>query len=527
TRLDTMRDWKHTLLKAAVIPVLFILLIVKEPDLGTALVIFGVTGFMLLLAGMEWKYLAIGLGVALAWWLRGPILAFSPYKLAGLENLPFDGRVLAFAAACGVSTVILFGVIPAFRATEIRLAESVKAGEAAVIGGRGSLRVLSTIAAAEIATLLMLSTGAGVMLESFWKLRYQNLGFAPNHLIAATLTLSGPRYRDMEQQSAFADQLLERARNLPGVETAAITSSGEIPPGTWHATNVFMVEGRALPQPGHRPIARFQPASAGIFSVLKIPLLQGRLFDHVGNVVVVNRALVEKYFQKENAIGQRIRFGANTAPWCEIVGVVAGVKTSGLAAAPEPAVYYPYRQSDQMSNVGLILRSPLSAGVVAGELRNAVLSIDPNQPVATVESLDDRLTQSVSTPRFTAALLCAFAGLAASLGIIGVYGVVSCRVRWQMRELAVRQALGAQPRDVISLVLRQGLGMIAGGIVAGLAGSLALGRLLSGMLYEVRANDPVIMIGAAVLLSAVAFAACWIPARRAAGVDPLVLLRYE
>jgi predicted permease len=375
----------------------------------------------------------------------------------------------------------------------------------------------------------MLSTGAAVMLKSFWRLRYQNLGFAPDHLIAATLTLSGDRYRETAQRSAFVDQLLERAQILPGVESAAITNAGEIPPGTWHATNVFLVEGRGAPQPGHRPIARFQAASAGIFGILKIPLFEGRLFDasNRGNVVVVNRALVEKYFQGEKAIGQRIRFGGNTAPWCEIIGVVANVKTSGLAAAPEPAVYYPYNQSDQMSNLGLILRSPLSAGAVARGLREAVLSIDPNQPVATVESLDDRLTRSVSTPRFTAALLSAFAGLAAILGIIGVYGVMSCRVRWQMRELAVRQALGAQSRDVIRLVLRQGLAMIAAGIAAGLAGSLALGRLLSSMLYEVRATDPVTLIGVSSLLTAVALGACWIPARRATRVDPLVLLRYE
>ena len=473
------------------------------------------------------SFIACGLGLALAWWLRRPILAFSPYQLAGLDDLPFDGRVLGFAIVCGIATVILFGVLPAFRATEIRLAESVKAGEAAVIGGRGSLRILSIIAALEIATLLMLSTSAGVMLKSFWKMRYQNLGFAPDHLIAATLTLPGAR---SPKQFGFLDRLLERAQNLPGVEAAAITNSGEIPPGTWHATNVFLVEARAAdPRPGHRPIARFQPASSGIFSILQIPLLKGRLFALADRqpVVIVNRALIEKYFRDENAIGQHVRFGPNTAPWFEIIGIVADVKTSGLAAAPEPAVYYPYWQGDGLTYVGLILRSPLNAGVMASEIRKAVVNIDPNQPVATVESLDDRLTKSVSTPRFTAALLCAFAGLAAVLGIIGVYGVVSCRVRWQMRELAVRQALGAQAGDVIRHVLRQGLGMIAVGIAAGLAGSLALSRMLSGMLYEVRANDPLTLIGVALALSVIALAACWIPARRAARVDPLVLLRYE
>jgi predicted permease len=469
------------------------------------------------------SFAACGVGVGIAWVLRGQILRLSPYRLAGLEDLPFDGRVLTFAVACGVVTVVLFGLLPAFRATEVRLSESVKAGEAAVIGGRGSLRILSTIAALEIATLLVLSTGAGVMLKSFWKMRHQNLGFSPDHLIAATLTLPG---HPGAAQLAFLDQLLDRAQHLPGVEAAAITSAGEIPPGTWHATNVFYVEGRSEPVAGHRPIARFQPASSEIFSILRIPLWKGRLFGSE-NGVVVNRALVDKYFQDEDVIGQRIRFGSNSAPWREVIGVVGNVKTSGLTAAPEPAVYYPYSQSHGFNDVGLILRSPLDAGVVARELRKAVVEINPSQPVAKVESLDARLTESVSKPRFTAALLCAFAALAAMLGIVGVYGVVSCRVRWQMRELAVRLALGAQPRDLIRQVVAQGLLMIAAGIVAGLAGSLALGRLLSGMLYEARADDPLTLAGAGLLLSLVALAACWIPSRRAARVDPLALLRYE
>ncbi len=481
---------------------------------------------------------ACGLGVAIAGWLRRPILAFSPYKLSGIDALPFDWRVLMFAVACGVATVIVFGVLPAFRATEIRLAESIKAGESAVIGGRGSIRMLSTIAALEIATLLVLSTGAGVMLKSFWKMRYQNLGFAPDHLIAATLRLSGPQFRadpsrrDFDFRKAeFLDQLLERVQSLPGVEAAAITSAGEIPPGTWHATNAFEVDGKPVAIPGHRRIARFQQASPGLFGVLGIPLLRGRLFDGPPYAdahpnVVVNQAAADRYFRDENPIGQSIRFGSPQDP-VEIVGIVGNVKTSGLAAAAEPAIYVSYSKFDAITDAGLLVRSPLDVGVLANEIRKTVLGIDANQPVSKVESLDTRLTESVSTPRFTAALLCAFAGLAAILGIIGVYGVVSCRVRWQMREMAIRQALGAQPRDVVGHVLRQGVTMIAVGIVAGVAGSLSLSRLLSGFLYEVRANDPVTLVGSVAVLSIVALAACWIPARRAARVDPLVLLRYE
>jgi putative ABC transport system permease protein len=473
---------------------------------------------------------ACGLGVAIAGWLRRPILVFSPYRLSGIDSLPFDWRVLMFAVACGIATVILFGVLPAFRATEIRLAESIKAGESAVIGGRGSMRMLSTIAAFEIATLLVLSTGAGVMLKSFWKMRYQNLGFAPDRLTAATIRLSGPRYRTSPQDYAFLDQLLQRAHSIPGVESAAVTSFNEIPPGDWHATNAFFIEGRpADPLPGHRPIARFQRATPNLFAILQIPLLNGHLFDSSGraDACIINRVLAERYFRGENPIGHRVRWGSNDSSWSEIVGVVGDVKTSGLNAAAEPAIYYPYSTNDASPELGLIVKSPLGPETIANEIRKAVASIDPNQPVAKVETLDARLSESVSKPRFTAALLCAFAGLAAILGIIGVYGVVSCRVRWQMREMAIRQALGAQPRDVVGHVLRQGVTMIAVGIVVGVAGSLSLSRLLAGFLYEVRANDPVTLVSSIAVLSIVALAACWIPARRAARVDPLVLLRYE
>jgi predicted permease len=277
------------------------------------------------------------------------------------------------------------------------------------------------------------------------------------------------------------------------------------------------------------PLARYQQSSPDLFALLQIPLLKGRLFNSSDRpqVVVVNRALVERYFTGENPIGQSIRWGPKGSPWFEIIGIAGNVKTSGLDAAPEPAVYHPYSTAETTPDVGIIVRSPLSEDIIGNELRQAVIAIDPKQPVSTIAALNERLSDSVSKPRFVAALLSAFAALAAILGIIGVYGVVSCRVRWQMRELAVRQALGAQPHDVVSHVLRQAFSMIATGIAVGLGGSFALTRALSGMLYEVRANDPLTLALSATLLTIVALLACWIPARRAARVDPLVLLRYE
>jgi putative ABC transport system permease protein len=475
--------------------------------------------------------LACAAGIGLAFWMRGPLLALSPYRLSGLERLPFDGRVLGFAIALGILTTLLFGLMPAFRATEIRLAEAIKAGAASVVGGRGSLRVLSMVAAGEIATILILSTGAGLMLQSFWKIRYRNLGFQPERLVIATLELSGPRYREKTQQFAFIHELLERAQGLPGVQVAAVAASSDLPPGDWHATNTFAIEGQDHPLGGPRPLARFPRVSAGYFGIMGIPLLKGKLLEdsdaeNTTPVVVVNRALAHRYFNGENPIGRRIRTGGD-GPWYAIAGIVGDVKTSGLAAAPEPTVYLPYRQTDGLSDISLVMRSPLDAGMIADELRKTVASLDRNQPVASIQAMNDRLTESVSKPRFTTALLCAFAGLAVVLGLIGVYGVMGCRVRWQLRELAVRQALGAQRRDVVWHVLRQGLGIILPGLCLGLAGSIALSRLLSSMLYEVSATDPLTFVAASTVLVGVALLACWIPAMRAARVDPLASLRQD
>lgn len=475
--------------------------------------------------------LACGGGVAIAYAARLPLQAWSPYRAAGLDSLPFDGRVLAFAAALGMVTTLLFGLAPAFRATEIRLAEAIKVGAGPVIGGRGAVRTLSFIAAAEIATLCILATGAGLTMQSFWKLRYAGLGFDPSHLVAATLNLSSPRYQDPARQFAFVDRLLQRARAIPGVEAATVTQSKELPPGFWHATNGFRIDGRALAPHGQRLFARYPVVTPAYFPMLGVPLLRGRLLadsddENAAPVVVVNQELARRYFRGENPLGQHVRLG-NNSPAYEIVGIVGDVKGSGLAAAPEPAMYLSYRQSQGVSELAIVLRCALDPALVGGQLRRMVAEIDPNQPVATVESMNERLSESVSQPRFTTFLLAAFAGLAAMLGILGVYGVMSCRAAWQSRELAVRQALGAQRGDVIGHVLRQAAAMIIPGIAVGMLGSLALGRALGSLLYEVRASDPWTLAGVAAAVAAVALAACWIPAVRAAGGDLLASLRQE
>lgn len=278
-------------------------------------------------------------------------------------------------------------------------------------------------------------------------------------------------------------------------------------------------------------MARYPVVSPAYFALMSIPLLQGRLLQDSDGpnalpVVIVSQSLVSRYFEGENPIGKHVQTGSNDQPWRTIVGIVGDVKASGLASAAEPAMYLPYRQAD-IAEVGVLIRSPLSAGVVASEFRQAIAGLDANQPVATAQSMNDRLNESVSGPRFSALLLVAFAALAIVLGLIGVYGVTGCRVRWQLRELAIRQALGAQPREVAWHVLRQGIGIILAGLLIGLLGSISLSRLLASMLYEVSPHDPLTLSVLATGLTAVALLACWIPAIRVAGSDPLELLRHD
>lgn len=465
--------------------------------------------------------LACGMGILLAYGLRAPLIALSPYRLPGMEQFPFDWRVLAFASIAGMAATLLFGLAPALRATDVHLADAIKAGATTVTAGRGSLRSLSMVAAVEIALMLALATGAGLTIESFWKMRYVDVGFQPDHVTTATLNLSGLRSR------TFLAQLLERAQGVPGLESAAITN--DLPPGAFRAAqNSFGIEGTDF-APGQRPMGRYPAVSASYFRTMGIRLIRGRLIEDsdteaTAPVAVVNQTLARRFFPN-GAIGRRVR--TNGVEWSTIAGIVDDVKTDGLASSAQPTIYFPYRQTSGLGTVEFVMRSPLSADKMGNALRSIVAGLNPAQPVSHVTTMDARLTESAASPRFTAALLGAFASLAIVLGIIGVYGVMSCRVRWQLRELAVRHALGARAWDISAHVLRQGMSIIAPGLALGIGGSLALGRALSSMLYRVSPDDPTMLAAAAAVLGITALAACWIPASRAARLDPMAAMRED
>jgi predicted permease len=368
-------------------------------------------------------------------------------------------------------------------------------------------------------------------------MRYKELGFASHHLIAATINVNGLRYRDKNRQFAFVDRLLQRTAAIPGVESVALTNASEIPPGEWHATNNVRIEGRPLAVDSrHKALTRQQEVNAGYFHLLHIPLLEGRFIqdsDRNGSppVVVVGKQFAERYFAHESAIGHRLQTGEGPTEniLYTIVGVVGDVKTSGLAAAPEPVVYTPYSQTNggRLRELGIIVSSPLPVSAIAPEFRKTVQTIDSEQPIAGIATIDERLNASVSRPRFTADLLFAFSCMGILLAIVGVYGVITCRVRAQLREIAVRQALGAQPRDVISHVVWHGIRLIVPGVLAGVAVALAGNRLIANLLFQVKPNDFRTLAAVCACIVVAALGASCLPAVRVSRLDPLPSLRKE
>lgn len=478
---------------------------------------------------------ASAIGVLIAMGIRSVLVAFGPYSAGIYGNLPIDLRVVAFASALLIVTILVFGMVPAFRMSDFHLGEAVAAGQTTITGKRHNLRLLSVVGAAEIAIVIALSSSAALMLESFWNMRYKELGFDSEHAIAAKINLGSSRYHNKNREFSFIHQLLERTAALPGVEAVSPTIASEIPPGEGHATNVVTIEGRPLPlNSRHKALQRAQEVNAAYFKILRIPLLKGRLprdSDTANNlpVVVVNSQFAKRYFPGESALGHRLQTGERKNTWYTIVGVVGDVKTSGLVARPEPVVYTPYEQSDggRLRDLGIIIRSALPVGSIAPQFRKIVRDLDPEQPVAGIETIDHRLNASVSRPRFTADVLSVFSCFGVLLAIVGVYGVVSCRTRAQMREIAVRQALGAQHTVIISNILGHAVRLAVLGLLAGIALAFLGNRLISGLLFEVKPDDPAALVVVCAGIVSAVFAASFLPALRASRIDPLVSLRQD
>jgi predicted permease len=482
------------------------------------------------------------LGVLLAFWGQPLLAALNPIQAVGLgshlTDFRIDWRVLLFSLALTLLTGAGFGLAPALKAA--RASSLNKARAARPRGGAGAAggRSLGALVAGEIAVAAALLVGGGLLVQSFGRLRGLDLGFRPEGLIALELPLSPSRYPGPTEQVLFMEQLLERVRALPGVVSAGLTTNVPMQRGVT-LDSVFEVEGRPRARPSDVPITAHRLVTAGYMETLGVTLLQGRFLDSSDRagaqpVVVVSEELVRQAWPGEDPIGKRVRRlrSGVAGPWMSVVGVVKDVKEDRFGSRIDRPVWYmPYAQHTFPLPVSLPLNLVLRTGgdpaSVAADARAAVHALDPNQALAVGLPFPEYLADVLVPERFSAVLMAALAAIGLLLAALGLYGVMAYSVGQRTGEIGVRMALGARPRDVLRLVVGQGLPVIAAGLAVGLVGAWLLAHLLAGALYQVSPRDPATFTVVTLVLTAVALLACWLPARRAARIDPLTALRNE
>jgi predicted permease len=445
------------------------------------------------------------------------------------ETLRLDPGILLFALALALLTGLVFGLAPALQASRLDLHGALKDGGRAS-GGVAGQRLRSALVGSEIALAVVLLVGAGLMMKSLLRLMQVNLGFDPTNVLTMTVVLPAGKYTDPNRMVAYYQQAQERLAALPGVTGAGAVSQLPLQPGN---TTRFIVEGEPAPPPGQETEANIRVASANYFQALGIPLAQGRNFAEsdkadATRVAIINQSLAEKLFGGRSAVGRRLLFPSFPNQSVEIVGVVGDVKTTGLDQAVRPVLYYPFTQNASIAT-NLVLRAKADAAAVANAARNECRALEPDVAIFNVQTMETLIAQTPAAfmRRAPTWLTGIFAGVALLLAALGVYGVVSYSVSQRTREIGVRMALGARGPDILKLVLRQGLSLTLIGVASGTVAALAMTRWLDSLLYEVSARDPLtfaLVIGA---LTLVALLACYIPARRAAKVEPVVSLRHE
>ncbi len=466
-------------------------------------------------------------GLLLAQWGIRLLVTLGAGQIPRLESVALDGRVLGFLVAACLLTAATFGLIPALRASALDLSGSLKEGSRGSSEGIGRNRLRSLLIASEFALALMLLVGAGLMIRSFVALQAIEPGFDSSRLISMVVSVEGTQEAEPHRKVAFYRQLLQRVRGLPNVQSASAINHLPLAGDLWGWP--FAIEGRPKPRPGEAPIAVYRIVQPGYFSAMRIPLLRGRdITDQdapsAPGVVVVNEQLAKECWPGEDPIGKRISLDGRS--WT-VVGMVQNAKQHDWAITPGKEVYLSYLQNAASTYLTLVVRTSVNPVAMAPTLQETIWSLDRNVTISEVQTMDQVVSEATATPRFNLILLGAFASVALVLAVVGIYGVMSYSVSRRTQEIGIRMALGADRANVLRLVVGQGMILVLAGASVGLVGAFGLTRLMTKLLYGVEPTDPVTFVVVPLVLGVVAFAATYIPARRATRIDPLVALRYE
>ncbi len=471
-------------------------------------------------------------GLLLAWW---GVQIFS-HALAGAVpragEIRIDGTVLSFTLALSLLTALVSGLAPALHAARASLQDALKQAGPSISSGANRVRLRGLLVVSEVALALVLLVGAGLLVESFFRVLSVEKGFDPRGVLALRLDLPQSRYGSPEERIGALGQIVERMRTLPGVVTASLAC--HVPLAGGNTSGGFAIEGKTFP-PDAAPLADKRIVGPGYFTVMRIPLLRGRFFDPRDaesgpRVAIVNETFERRFFSGQDALGKRIDFLWNTKGWQEVVGVVADVKHDALDAPSSPEIYVPISQSSRSADdIGswILVRTTGPPGKWIGALRAQVAAVDRDAPVSVAWTMEEILSGSLAPRRLTLVLMGAFAVLALLLAAVGIHAVLSYSVAERRREIGIRLALGASPRRVLALVVGRGMRLVSVGVVLGLAAALVASRLLRGLLFGVTPTDPVAFAAVCALLLCVSLVACYFPGRRATAIDPVSMLRSE
>ena len=473
-----------------------------------------------------------GLGLLLAVGGIRMLKTFIPATIAQVQTINIDARVLIFTAFVAIVTGIGFGLAPALQSSHLNLNDTLKEGGRDAGGGSKGNRLRGLLVIGEVAVSFVLLIGAGLLINSFFHLRNLQPGFRADHLLTMKVDLSEVKYPDRDRRAVFFDEVIRRVRALPGVQSAAV--AGNLPL-TYNGDSMnISVEGVPDPPPDQRSDVIFRAIGPGYIGTMGIPIIRGRDFTDQDkadskDVVVISEKTAQHFWPGQDPIGRRLKPGSSTSntPWREVIGIVKDVRQNDFIAAPKMQMYFTYRQLKDLAPNALVVRTSIEPLSLAASVRDTIWSVDKDQTVADIDTMDHIVAQAVARQRFSMLLLGLFATLALLLASVGIYGVMSYSVAQRIPEIGIRMALGARRADVLQMTIKQGLKLVAAGMMVGLAAAFLLTRVLQTLLFGISATDPVTFFGISLVLLAVAIFASYLPALRATKVDPIIALRAQ